>query len=701
LASCGAYETLRVWDAAPSDEMAVVKLSGGVRGLAFSPNGRTLAACGNSGVSLVDVDLGKVQTTLPAGATSIAFSHDGLRLALGREDRLVELWEMPGSRSYTVLKGHSEVKGFSPTVFSVAFSPDDRWLASAGYDGTVLVWDLATRNVRFTLRPGPNPGNPASAVAFSPDGRSLATGTLGENVRLWDAETGRELLVLQQIDREGSGPWCWSVAFSPDGGALATASQSGQVRLWDTATGRLSASLQGHTAAVRCVAFSPDGVTLATAANEPALRLWDTTTGQETIILTGHADRVSAVAFSRDGTLASGSPDGTVRFWRTSREPAAVARKTELNPDDPGSSAALIDSASRLTAAGRFLEAQQDYEAAQARVAQLTAVDLGKDSTPEAKYSLAEQCSQLGRSLRDKQQLELAARVFRHAISLREPLGEATPESRLAQANDYNDLAFTLKPAKRLQEAEAAVRTGKQLKQALVTEFPEKPEYRFHLAHSCLGLAYLFEESGRTSDALKAFAEADGLLTELAADASATEQLRQWVGQALRQLGDAWLRLNRVNDALDCFSKAILLQPDTSEAWTGRAWAHLHAQHWDQAVADYSKAIELSPQVHTNWFHRGHAHLQLQQWDKATVDFTRVVEGWPDEPGGWYLRALAYAQSSQPDKALSDLRQALAKGFQDAEQIKNDPRLEPLRSNDDFQKLLDELEAKKAATAKQ
>ena len=144
--------------------------------------------------------------------------------------------------------------------------------------------------------------------------------------------------------------------------------------------------------------------------------------------------------------------------------------------------------------------------------------------------------------------------------------------------------------------------------------------------------------------------------------------------------------------AAEEFSQAIELAPERWESWNARAWFYCKREQWDKGAADFSKAIELAPQVHTNWFHRGHVYLNLKQWNKAAADFTKVVEGWPNEPGGWHLRALANAQLDQPDKAIADLRQAIAKGFHNVESIRNDPRLAPLRTREDFGKLLKELE---------
>jgi tetratricopeptide (TPR) repeat protein len=148
-------------------------------------------------------------------------------------------------------------------------------------------------------------------------------------------------------------------------------------------------------------------------------------------------------------------------------------------------------------------------------------------------------------------------------------------------------------------------------------------------------------------------------------------------------------------NAAELFTQAIKLLPDRWEAWNGRAFAYLHLRQWDNAVADFTKAIELAPDVHTNWFHRGHAYLAVAKWDKAAEDFTKVVDGWPDAVDGWYLRAQAYSQLNQPDKAIADLRQAVVKGYKDAEQLKNDSKLAPIRSHPDFKKLVTELEGKK------
>ena len=161
--------------------------------------------------------------------------------------------------------------GHTDAVWSVAFSPDGKTLASGSDDGTVRLWDLATHRQLGT----PFTGNTkqVDSVAFSPDGKTLASGGWDGTVRLWDVATHRQLGTPLTAHTTTI---VYSVAFSPDGKTLAAGNDDGTVRLWDLAAHRqLGTPLTGHTGAVESVAFSPDGRTLASASADRTIRLWD------------------------------------------------------------------------------------------------------------------------------------------------------------------------------------------------------------------------------------------------------------------------------------------------------------------------------------------------------------------------------------------------------------------------------------------
>ncbi|KAG8995954.1 POC1 centriolar protein A [Tulasnella sp. 427] len=249
-----------------------------------------------------------IWTTIEHGRIySIAFSPDGKRIASGSSDRTMRLWDAEtGQQLGGPLEGHTDA------VDSVAFSPDGKRIASGSRDRTVRLWDAET---------GQQSGDPLEGhtdgvifVAFSPDGKRIASGSWDKTVRLWDAETGQQ----SGEPLEGHTYSVTSVAFSPDGKRIASGSWDGTVRLWDAETGQQSGEpFEGHSAGVASVAFSPDGKRVASGSSDRTVRLSDAETGQQLGgPLEGHTDAVDSVAFSPDGKrIASGSRDRTVRLW--------------------------------------------------------------------------------------------------------------------------------------------------------------------------------------------------------------------------------------------------------------------------------------------------------------------------------------------------------------------------------------------------
>jgi WD40 repeat protein len=287
-------------------------------GLAFTPDGRLLASCGDGTTQegagqgeLLFWDMGQrslraVLLRRAVALRALALSPDGKTLVAASADKTLRWWDVatvlsradPADRLHLGGRGLEESRRVKTTHNSTTLTaaPDGRHLVTtSAYQRGAEVRDAATGERRATLLKD----IVIPSAAFSPDGRFLA---LGRHVL--DTATWQETTALSQ------GSKALAVAFSPDGRTLATAS-GWSVKLWDREDGKELATLSGHKHMVWSLAFSPDGRTLVSGGSDNTMIFWDTTTWRVRGSFDWGLGTVRSLAFSPDGmTLAAGGNGG-------------------------------------------------------------------------------------------------------------------------------------------------------------------------------------------------------------------------------------------------------------------------------------------------------------------------------------------------------------------------------------------------------
>jgi WD40 repeat protein len=323
----------------------------GVNDVAFSPNGRLLAAAYSNGViRLWNPATGQPTSAPPiasndgynnGGVAAVAFSPDSRMLASASTDGTVQLWN-PVTAEPIRAPIKAAAAGSSGGVNDVAFSPNGKLLATADGNGTVRLWNPATgKPTSAPLRAEANTiDGGVNKLAFSPNGRLLASVAADGTVRLWNPATGKP--AGAPINGDPLGGSVYGIAFSPNGKLLATGDAHGYLRLWNPATGKPShAPIQVSTGPrddVTSVAFIPNGRLLAAASGDGMVRLWNRATskpfGAPIRASAGPIAGVNGIVFSLNGhLLASAGSDGTVHLWNpaTGRAPYASLPASSSN----------------------------------------------------------------------------------------------------------------------------------------------------------------------------------------------------------------------------------------------------------------------------------------------------------------------------------------------------------------------------------
>ncbi|MYB93579.1 WD40 repeat domain-containing protein [Candidatus Poribacteria bacterium] len=260
VASAGEEHTIKLWNLADNTVRTLIGHTGRVNSIAFSPNGELLASVSDDAtIRLWSVhNQQNIVTLLGETWYRIVFSPDGQTFATS--GRHIKLWKTVNRTEITTLQHNQYVQ-------TIAFSSDGQLLAagdgSGEGPGTVKVWNVQERSIIATLDGDPKD---IKTVVFSPDDRYLASSGWDGQLKIWNTSNWT---LIGTIPHTGY----YDIDFSPDGNIIVS-TNDGYVSLWWVEDGTKVAELRGPTGWMHPVDFSHDGTSLAVGAEDGRVRIW-------------------------------------------------------------------------------------------------------------------------------------------------------------------------------------------------------------------------------------------------------------------------------------------------------------------------------------------------------------------------------------------------------------------------------------------
>jgi WD40 repeat protein/lipoprotein NlpI/tRNA A-37 threonylcarbamoyl transferase component Bud32 len=620
----------------------------------FNKSGPKAVTWSTDGPKLWDAITGQVQLSLwPKGGPScLATDAQGNMLAAARPGGPIQIWELKTGKT-------SVLTADAANTVEVAFSHDGKYLATAGADYVVHIWDIKGQS---RLRSLNGHAGSVTSLAFSPDDSRLATASYDTTVRLWDTDSGRELLVLK-----GHRAGLNQIAFRPDGAALASVSSDGKTLIWQfpdpaAPSDRLAKYFADQF--VEDLVFNEDIQSAIKSRDDWSqsfrAAVWDSVADRGTV--PSEASAKLWQLLRRDDN----SPSDIARLLRTAerlhrrlpndlvarrclafalyysgRAQDALTVVNKINGDDEDALRFMVFlQLKRLADARLAIESLLDkvggvHWEKRPHIRQIASVTirnfswLPEDSALSHWKGLLEAVTAyLGEDLDQ----------FYDMSSLRHAYGVVLAKQGLLQFNQKNFLA-----------AESLlVKSHEVLKESSWNG--NDPPYREQLRVTAQ-LILLFEKSGQISEAVKW----RKTLSEYHAEAKGKNN----VARSFLESGMTSSSRKQYDQAIADYDQALAIDPKYVVAYNQRGLAWFNKKEFDTAISDYDEVIKLDPKYMLGYFNRGNAWRSKGNWDKAILDYDVALALDSKYAAAYNNRGLAWRSKEELDKALADFDEAL------------------------------------------